>query len=336
MSNPPQKFNILALSGGGFRGLFTAVVLTRLEEQTGRPIARCFDLICGSSIGGIIGMALALEIPAYEIKRLFESSGNCIFQGRGWMPRLCDRVGLPNRKAKYSNEKLKELVCELFSEKTLGDSTRRLLITSVNFSTGKPQFFKTPHHPGLRVDANLLMSEVAMATSAAPVFFPAYQMGKSGSVYVDGGLAGNAPGLFGVHEAKHFLKQSDKDIQLLSVGTAGGLCCLDARNPLDMGTFRWREHVVLLTLSAQESVTDSMLCHELGDHYLKIDAVPTPEQKINIGFDAADAAAIQTLKSLGDDAARRFLGKPKADVFLTHKAPPLNFHLHETEDLTHE
>ncbi|MDE0302690.1 MAG: CBASS cGAMP-activated phospholipase [Gammaproteobacteria bacterium] len=336
MSGLPQRFNILALSGGGFRGLFTATVLTRLEEQIGRPVARCFNLICGSSVGGIIGMALALEIPADEIRRLFESNGNHLFQGRGWIPQLRDRLGLPDRRAKYSNAKLKELVCELFGKKTLEDSMRRLLITSVNFSTGRPQFFKTPHHPELRVDAKLLMSEVAMATSAAPVFFPAYQMEGSGSAYVDGGLAGNAPGLFGVHEAKHFLGQSDKDIQLLSIGTAGGLCCLDARNSLDMGAMRWREHVVLLTLSAQESVADSMLCHELGDRYLKIDVAPNPEQKINIDFDATDAAAIQTLKSLGDDAARHFLGKPKADAFLTHEALPFNFHPRETEDLTHE
>lgn len=323
MSGQPQRFNILALSGGGFRGLFTAVVLARLEEQIGRPIARCFDLICGSSVGGIIGMALALEIPAHEIKRLFELNGDCLFQERGWASRLCNRLGLPSHQAKYSNVRLKELAYELFGEKTFGDSTRRLLITSVNFSTGKPQFFKTPHHPGLRVDADLLMSEAAMATSAAPVFFPAYRIGRSGSVHVDGGLAGNAPGLFGVHEAKHFLGQPEKNIQLLSIGTAGGLCCLDARNSLDMGALRWREHVVLLTLSAQESVADSMLHHELGDRYLKIDVVPAPEQQINIGFDAADAAAIQTLKSLGDDSAKRFLGIPEADAFLTHRAPPL-------------
>ncbi len=331
-----QKFHILALSGGGFRGLFTATVLARLEKQIGRPIAHCFDLICGSSVGGIIGMALALEIPASEIEQLFVSKGGYLFQKRGWGSWLGNRLRLPIFRAKYGGAKLRELVCELFGERTLGDSAYRLLITSVNYSTGKPQFFKTPHHPRLRVDSDLLMSDIAMATSAAPVFFPAYQMEKSGSVYVDGGLAGNAPGLFGVHEARHFLGQPPKNIQLLSIGTAGELCCLNARNTLDKGLLHWRERVVLLTLSAQENVTDSMLRHELGDRYSNIDVVPTSEQKLNIGFDSVDAAAIQTLKSLGDDSVKRFLGKPEADVFLTHRAPPANFHSRVTEDLTYE
>ena len=308
-----NRFNILALSGGGFRGLYTATVLERLEKQAGKPIARCFDLICGTSIGGIMAMALALEKPAHDIVSMIEKHGPEIFYGRkGLLSCLC--------KAKYSNRQLKRMVDGLFGNHILADSPHRLLIPAVNYSAGKPQFFKTSHNERLQEDHKRRMSDVAMATSAAPVFFPVYKSEDTNSCYVDGGLVGNAPGLFGVHEARYFCDQAIEDIHLLSIGTMGGEFRIDSSKTLNKGIVGWREKLFLLTISAQEKTADFMLRHQLDHRYHLIDELPTSEQEKNIGLDMTSKAAIQTLKSMGEESAKKFIGEPVVTDFLSHTA----------------
>ena len=79
--------HVLALSGGGYRGLYTATVLAELEQAMGRPMASHFDLICGTSVGGMLALGLAAEIPATELKRLFEEQGRRIFSRSSWLRR---------------------------------------------------------------------------------------------------------------------------------------------------------------------------------------------------------------------------------------------------------
>ena len=81
-------YHVLALSGGGYRGLYTATVLAELEAVLGRPIASHFDLICGTSAGGMLALGLAAEIPAIELKALFEGQGSRIFGCRSLARRL--------------------------------------------------------------------------------------------------------------------------------------------------------------------------------------------------------------------------------------------------------
>lgn len=259
-------------------------------------------------------MALALEIPARDIVSLLEKYGPKVFPHR---KRLLTYLW----KAKYCNKQLKQMFDdELFGNYTLKDSSHRLLITSVNFSTGKPQFFKTPHHTSLREDCKVKISDIALATSASPIYFPIFYSKNIGSCYVDGGLVGNAPGLFGVHEARHFCHQDIEDVYLLSIGTMSGEFRVDASKTLNRGVIQWGDRLFSLTISAQEKVTDFMLQHQLGRRYQLIDELPTYEQEKNIGLDMASIAAIQTLKSMGKESAKRFISKPEAVNFLSHTA----------------
>ena len=321
MNGKTKTFNILALSGGGFRGMYTATVLAALEKAAGKPIAQCFDLICGTSIGGVIALALGLEKPAEEIAATIEKRGPEIFpnSNKSWSRRFSKarRYFI----AEYSNAPLKRVADELYGDSTMHYSRHRLIIPTVNYSTGKPQFFKTPHHDTFRADRKRKMSDVALATSAAPIFFPVYQSEETSSCYVDGGLVGNAPGMFGVHEAMHFCGRNIADINLLSIGTMGGEFRMDSSKRLNKGILQWREKVFLLAVSSQEKVADFMLRHQLGERYSLIDELPTHEQAPNIGLDIADKAAIQTLKSMGEESAKAFIGKPEANAFLSHSAP---------------
>ena len=96
------RFQVLSLSGGGYRGLYTAKILADLEQEIGGPIAQRFDLIAGTSIGGILALAVAMEIPAEQMVKLFEQHGQEIFKRR------LSLWGIV--RAPYSPEPLKRLL----------------------------------------------------------------------------------------------------------------------------------------------------------------------------------------------------------------------------------
>ena len=159
-------YHVLALSGG-YRGLYTATVLAELEAVLGRPIASHFDLICGTSAGGMLALGLAAEIPASELKALFEDEGSRIFGCRSLSRRL---LGFW-LTAKHDSAGLREVLTERFQGTTVGDLKHRVLVPAVNYSTGRGQFFKTPHHPSFEFDHRMKIVDVALATAAAPVYF---------------------------------------------------------------------------------------------------------------------------------------------------------------------
>ena len=131
-------YHVLALSGGGYRGLYTATVLAELEAVLGRPIASHFDLICGTSAGGMLALGLAAEIPGSELKALFEDEGSRIFGCRSLSRRL---LGFW-LTAKHDSAGLREVLTERFQGTTVGDLKHRVLVPAVNYSTGRGQFFK--------------------------------------------------------------------------------------------------------------------------------------------------------------------------------------------------
>ena len=115
-----------------------------------------------------------------------------------------------------------------------------------------------------------------------------------------------------------------KPPSFLSIGTMRENFRMDASKTLNKGIIQWREKLFSLTLSAQEEIANFMLQHQLGNKYHLIDEPPTPKQEKNIGLDIASKAAIQTLKSMGEESAKKFLGKPEAKGFLSHTGTSFN------------
>lgn len=306
-----DSFHILALSGGGFKGLYSSTVLAGLEKQWNTLIGKKFDLICGTSIGGIIALAIALEIPADEICRLFKKYGKKIFP-----PKFPWQIGI--FRPKHNNKGLKFVLNELFGEKCIKDLKHRVLIPSINYSKGSGQFFKTQHYKDFKVDGNKKLVDVALATSAAPIFFPMHA--TDDGAFVDGGLIGNAPGFFGMHEATHFLKVPKENIRLLSVGTLSKKLTSKTNQNTNMGILGWREKVLLLAISSQEASTDFLLRHYLNDKYTQIDEDLTDEQAKGISLDAVNVAAIKTLEQNANISIQKFLGKADSDHFFSHDA----------------
>ena len=317
-------FHILALSGGGYRGLYTATVLAELEKALGRPIASHFDLVCGTSAGGLLALGLAAEIPADELKGVFETHGDRIFGCRSLWRRMTGFWW----NAKHSSDGLRAVLDERFGELTIGELKHRVLVPAVNYSTGRGQFFKTPHHPSFELDHRMKLTDVAVATAAAPVYFPLSRNERG--VFADGGLVGNAPGFFGLHEVSTFLTKGIPKVRVrvLAIGAMTIGATIRGDTNLDRGFMRWRGSLFDLVISAQESSVDYMLKQTLGDDYFPIDDKATPDQSRDVkALDRVSVASTNTLRDRGMHAAQRALGDPKFQPFRAHwAAAPTFFH----------
>src|SRR6266700_677141 len=152
MRDPMRR--ILTIDGGGIKGVFPAAFLATLEDELGGPIADYFDLIAGTSTGGIIAIGLF--------------------------------------RAKYTNGALRRVLVDAFGERYLGESKTRLLIPSLNLAAERVHLYKTSHHPKLVTDYKVPAVEVALATVAAPTYFPIH-MSPEGVPYIDGSMWARNP-----------------------------------------------------------------------------------------------------------------------------------------------
>jgi uncharacterized protein len=216
-----KAFKILSIDGGGFRGIIPAKYLQQVEENTNSQIHQHFDLVAGTSTGGIIALAIGAGISMQKVVELYQTRGKAIFKKRTRFFLNAPPIVL----SKYSNKNLAREVKALFEDKIIGDSCVRLCIPSINITTGKTVVYKTRHtatavndvESAYKLDYLKHMRDVAMATSSAPTYFPIFSMKGVGD-HVDGGLWANNPSMVAISEAVK-LGIDPNDIHLLSVGT---------------------------------------------------------------------------------------------------------------------
>lgn len=333
-----RPFQILSISGGGYRGLHAAQILADLETHLGAPLSDYFDLVCGTSAGAINALAIANGVPASDVVDLFVSKGGQIFNGKPKMRFL---------KARHQREPLEEVLLQQFGTLTLGELKTFVLVPAVDASTGKARVFKTPHHEDFKLDHACRVVDVLLSTTAAPTYFPIYAFPSSKRLYVDGGLIANAPGLFGVHEAMHFFEQSQANIRLLSIGTASvgrNVRVSESRvnramrhihhvwpfsrwvgkDVLDKGVYSWGAQLFDLTISAQQSVADYMLMQMLTEErYVNLDSkIDTERSKDIEGLDVCTPAATDTLIAHAKDTAQHAISDRRVTAFFKSPKPP--------------
>ena len=207
-----RRFQVLSLDGGGLKGTFSAALLAGLEEDLGIRITDHFDLITGTSTGGIIALALGAGLRPAEIVDFYTESGPIIFHNHlRWRSLRWPFL------SKYDASPLRLALDEIFGDRTMASSASRLVIPTFNLDDNDVYVVKTPHHPRLRRDGRALMTDVAVATSAAPTFFPVATIG--GVRLVDGGVWANNPAMVGVTEAVAVAGAPLDEVRLFSVGT---------------------------------------------------------------------------------------------------------------------
>jgi predicted acylesterase/phospholipase RssA len=139
--------------------------------------------------------------------------------------------------------------------------------------------------------------DVAMATCAAPAYFPAVRIGET--LYADGGLFAVAPDQVALHETEHFLGVPPEQVQMLSIGTATANYQPADAVEEDAGAVGWLSdgRLILTLISVQQQHVQAMMEDRLGDRYLHLDA-PWPRDA-GLGIDVATAEAAETLIALG-------------------------------------
>ena len=272
-AQPP--FRILALAGGGYLGLYTACVLAELEERAGEPLARRFDLIAGTSVGGILALALAYEIPMTRLKDLFLEHGQKIFSARGLPSNAVAKLRDLSRAVlgpKYNGIALAKALAAHLGKRTLGDALHPTVVPAVDVTRSRTKVFKTPHAAASRGDGDVRAAHVAMATSAAPAYFPSVRIGDA--LYADGGMFAVAPDQVALHEATHFMGVDESRIRMLSLGTGtANYRPADAAEESD-GAVDWLSdgRLILTLISVQQQHVQAMMEDRLRDRYLHLDA----------------------------------------------------------------
>ncbi|MGO9600378.1 MAG: CBASS cGAMP-activated phospholipase [Isosphaeraceae bacterium] len=297
-----DPFQILSIDGGGILGALVAGFLAGLEEQIGRPLGEHFDLIAGTSTGGIIAAALAFREPASKIERFYREQGPLIFRRRkvtvptGWRRTLKETLGpwfdrhVLSRcgldldqilQSKYTGDQLKAALTAVFGEKSLGESQTRLVIPSVDLTNGQTKVFKTPHLPGLHIDLHLPIVDIVMATTAAPTFFPHATI-QPGSMYVDGGLWANNPVMAAIAESIAIDRNCRRPVDprfslettsVLSIGT--GRCKQFMKPPTDgAGIAWWMTEAKLMRLTMMSQAQGALFQARYflaGENLMRID-----------------------------------------------------------------
>lgn len=333
-----QPFRVLALDGGGMRGLYTATILFMLarhfarqrnEDTNNIDIGAKFDLITGTSTGGILAAGLAAGIEIEQIIDLYKKAGKKIFpplncQPEGvllfqWIIRFLRR---PSAKQKHLKREL-ELI---FGTKTLGDIYRErgiaLCIPAVNAIRQKPRVFKTPHNPRFTRDPLIPIVDVCLATSAAPFFLPLAPVPHPDTpdtpdICVDGGLWANNPILVGLSESLELAKP-DQPLEIISVSTCSPPAGKSiATKHCRQGAWHWKfgSQALLMSLEAQAEghfEVAKIIARNLNRKCTLIrlpHETPSKEDSKHFGLDRAYGKALSILENQAKNDFSMILSK---------------------------
>src|SRR4051812_22672163 len=303
--------NVLSVDGGGIRGLIPAMVLSDLEERTGRHTAELFDLIAGTSTGGII--ALALTVPgqdgkprwmANDLVDLYLTEGPRIFHhsiGR----QLETGLGLLDEK--YNARPLEEALHTYLGDAMVSEALTDVLVTSYDLEHRKPFFFKTDRAK-LKPQHDWPMHTAARATAAAPTYFEPEKLTADGQTFAlcDGGVFAANPAMCAYAEARRMHPRAE--IRLVSLGTGQLNRPLHYEDVRGWGLIEWARPLIDVVFDGVSDATQYAL------EQLLPDADYTRFQIELVGAsDSLDNAGERNLEGL-QDLARKLISERAADL----------------------
>lgn len=328
-----KTFKILSIDGGGIKGLYSASILARIEKKTGKRISDYFDMICGTSTGGLIALGLANGMSAQSLSDLYFDKGSQIFP-------TSDNIFIRIVQSKWqfvkqlffcnkhSIKPLKLILENIFGNKTMNQANNLLCIPSFNLTTGQPRVFKNSHiNNGFFVDKDIKMVDVALATSSAPTYFPIHEHNEF--LYADGGVWANNPSMCGLLEALDYYVGEGKEYdsyQLLSISSIAQPSGWTSTSKKAKSILHWREKVFQTALDGQSYFAHFFLLkivnkiNPKGTYF----RIPPPELSLSqmglISMDRADKKALKTIRTLGDHIGNTYAMKSEIlDFFKTKK-----------------
>jgi uncharacterized protein len=249
-----EPVRVLSIDGGGMRGIIPAMILAEIEHRCGKPISRLFDLIVGTSTGGILALGLAKpgnaanpDFVGKELTAFYTHDGSTVFPGGGpASPRervlgrgdtLIEKMtnsalrmgslsgGNPRfaGNARYFPRGLERVLEKVFGSNRLSDASVEVAIPTYDTLSGSAVLLS---RSDARRDpqSDILMKDAARATSAAPTFFPPLQISWNGREcsFIDGGVWANNPSLVALAESLRLTAErslTGTSVILVSLGT---------------------------------------------------------------------------------------------------------------------
>lgn len=329
-------FRLLSIDGGGIRGLIPALVLAHIEDKVGRPICELFDAIAGTSTGGMLALGLArpggdLKTRAAELAELYQANGSTIFAedlGRRVFYEVVDSLrppsvnpnnhglGLPRHvsprdllRPKYDADGRRRVLQSFFQGAQLTDALTRVFITSYDTLEREPVLMVSREsdsasgHYFDAISAGVSMLDAALATSAAPTYFPAHKIlrpqGKRGSYdqdyysLVDGGVFANNP----TSLAHSFLREGviEGDDLIVSLGTGSMTAPYDFEQVQNAGALQWAFPVLKMMFDGQSEAVALGLQRRFDRHfpgrYFRLQEYLTGQLPTPVSDDLDDASA---------------------------------------------
>jgi len=272
----PELVKVLSIDGGGVRGIIPATVLGKIEAKTGKPISESFDLISGTSTGGLLALALTKPDeegkPAWSANDLigfYENEGPRIFTVWRW-ERLRGVRKLFG--AKHCGKRLYGALSSYLEPARLKDTLTDVLVVTYDIERSMPWVFRSRKAKASPHAYDFSVADVAYATCAAPTYFPPMRMfmeeGRNYLALVDGGVVANNPAMHAYVEARSMYPRSD--ILLVSLGTGMIHQRIPYTSERGWGLFKWAQPIMKVVFDGVSRSVDTHLAQLLReDRYFR-------------------------------------------------------------------
>ncbi|MEG4286379.1 patatin-like phospholipase family protein [Microcoleus sp. A006_D1] len=294
---------ILSIDGGGIRGIIPAMMLAEIEGRTGKRIWEMFDLIAGTSTGGLLALGLVApdfdKNPRYSIEQIIE-----VYRCRGreifYEPPIESQLKVDDLlRPKYSSIGRKQVIRDMLGREPLNKALTNILIPAYDIAQRVPVFFSNSNKRGKsfeKVCSGFTMAEAAMATTAAPTLFEPYRVGNR--VFVDGGVFANNPSAIASSEATTLSNR--EDILLVSLGTGHLTRKYSYEQSRNWGLVNWLDPLINIMLDGTSESVAIQIEYSLqkSQHYRFQVAL----NHANDALDDCSVTNIQNLKVLAQES----------------------------------
>ncbi|MBY5933113.1 patatin-like phospholipase family protein [Tateyamaria omphalii] len=293
--NPHQNLRCLSLSGGGVRGIVSIKLLAVLDRKLKTDASQAFDMFCGTSIGAILALGLAVGRSANELNEIFFKQADKIFGH----PRRLNPFGV--RGSKHDSVGLRSVVEEVLGNErqtNLSKLDKRILLISVSGSTNQVAYFGNVGDVNGQECHDATLVDAALASSAAPFFLPAHPIGRE--MFLDGGLVSNNPDLEAYQVGTKKFSRTEESLKILSLGTGRVTPTSMTSQMTNPRSFQWLGRLSLIDrLMQMQSLKPSLaVAASLGRNYQRLDV----DLKTAVRLDDASQA---TLEMLSNSAAAK-------------------------------
>ena len=258
-----KPVRILSIDGGGVRGLIPSLILSKLEQLTGQPICELFDMIAGTSTGGILALGLAMPgsegkqaHSAADLVSIYEKESARIFS-RPLGYRLRSLGSLADQK--YPSAGIESVLRDYFQDARLKDSLTDVLIPAYEIERHFPFFFKSTNarqNPAY----DFSIRDVARATSAAPTYFEPHRIASATDYFalIDGGVYANNPAGCALVECLSTFPHTE-DFVVVSLGTGSRSDSISYRKSKSWGLAQWAKPILNIVLDGVSATVDYQL-----------------------------------------------------------------------------